>query len=107
MTSAVRRLLLVGAIGLAAFAGPSSPADAATSGCVTVGGAPAGGAGPNRATVVVDTGSGAVWSACISFSGQISGIEALERADAVITDLNPVFDQYAGIGKAVCRLRGV
>ena len=48
---------------------------AATGGCRAVGttDAPSGG-GPNRATVVVDTGSGPVWSACISFSGTISGV---------------------------------
>jgi len=81
---------------------------AATGGCRAVGSsdAPSGG-GPNRATVVVDTGSGPVWSACISFSGTISGIEALERAQDVITDLDPVYDQYGGLGKAVCKLRGV
>lgn len=87
-------------------ASPARPT--ATSGCQAVGGGTVStGGGPNRATVVVDTGSGPVWSACISFSGSISGIEALQRADAVITDLDPVFDQYSGIGKAVCRLRGV
>jgi hypothetical protein len=81
---------------------------AVTGGCRAVGSAdaPTGG-GPDRATVVVDTGSGAVWSACVSFSGSISGIEALERAEAVITDLDPVYDQYSGLGKAVCKLRDV
>jgi uncharacterized membrane protein YgcG len=81
---------------------------AATGGCRAVGSsdAPSGG-GPDRATVVVDTGSGAVWSACISFSGSISGVEALDRATSVITDLDPVYDQYSGLGKAVCKLRGV
>ncbi len=81
---------------------------AATGGCRAVGSgdAPSGG-GPNRATVVVDTGSGPIWSACVSFSGTISGIEALERAEAVITDLDPVYDQYSGLGRAVCKLRGI
>lgn len=92
-------------------AGPASGAPdrvAATGGCraVSSSDAPSGG-GPSRATVVVDTGSGPVWSACISFSGTISGVEALERAEAVITDLDPVYDQYTGLGRAICKLRGV
>lgn len=88
--------------------GAPERAVATTGGCRAVGSSdvPTGG-GPNRATVVVDTGSGPVWSACVSFSGTISGIEALERAESVITDLDPVYDQYSGIGKAVCKLRGV
>jgi hypothetical protein len=88
--------------------GAPERAVAATGGCRAVGSsdAPTGG-GPNRATVVVDTGSGPVWSACVSFSGTISGIEALDRAASVITDLDPVYDQYGGIGRAVCKLRGV
>ena len=107
--------LLVGLVVLVASSlagiGPASAGPArvaATGGCRAVGsGAAPSGGGPDRATVVVDTGSGAVWSACVSFSGSISGIEALERARDVITDLNPVYDQYSGLGKAVCRLRGV
>ena len=104
---ATAAVLLVGAgSSLAAEASPQRVA--ATTGCQSVGGGSvASGGGPHRATVVVDTGSGPVWSACISFSGSISGIEALERAQSVITDLDPVYDQYAGLGKAVCRLRGV
>jgi hypothetical protein len=80
---------------------------AATGGCRAVGGGTVEGGGPDRATVVVDTGSGPVWSACVSFSGSISGVEALERAASVITDLDPVYDQYTGLGRAVCKLRGV
>ncbi len=57
--------------------------------------------------MVVDTGSGAVWSACISFSGSISGVDALELAKAQIPGLSPVYDIYTGQGRAVCRLRGV
>lgn len=101
--------LAAGFVGLGpgAQAAPGRPAEAST-GCVDVAsGAPVGGGGPSRATVVVDTGTGAVWSACISFRGEISGVEALERADAVIADLDPVYDQYVGLGRAVCRLRGV
>lgn len=92
----------------AAPAGAAPGRLAATGGCRAVGSAdaPTGG-GPNRATVVVDTGSGPVWSACVSFSGSISGIEALDRAKAVITDLDPEYDSYSGLGKAVCKLRGV
>jgi hypothetical protein len=104
-------VLLALAAPSAVGSGPAAAAPgrvAATGGCRPVGSsdAPSGG-GPNRATVVVDTGSGAVWSACISFNGTISGIEALERAESVITDLDPVYDQYSGLGRAVCRLRGV
>lgn len=84
-----------------------SAASAATGSCQTVSGAPAAAGGPQRATVVVDTGSGAVWSACISFSGTISGVDALELAKAQIPGLAPVYDIYAGQGRAVCRLRGV
>ena len=87
-------------------AAPARPL-AATTGCVGVDGGSVPSGGPHRATVVVDAGSGAVWSACVSFSGSISGIEALTRAEAVIADLDPVFDQYTGLGKAVCKLRGV
>lgn len=65
------------------------------------------GGGPSRATVVVDTGSGPVWSACISFSGTISGVQALELAGSTITDLAPVYESYSGEGRAVCALRGV
>jgi hypothetical protein len=100
-------LVLSTLLAAAGLVGVASPAGAATTGCVTVDGAPAAGGGPNRATVVVDTGSGPVWSACISFSGEISGIEALERADEIITDLDPVYDVYTGLGKAVCRLRSI
>ncbi|MCU1454842.1 MAG: hypothetical protein JWN46_2988, partial [Acidimicrobiales bacterium] len=64
-------------------------------------------AGANRATVVVDTGDGVVWAACISFDGVISGRDALDRADGLIPGLNPVFDTYGGLGAAVCQLRGV
>lgn len=98
-------------LGFVAVAGPASAAPgrvAATGGCRAVGsGAVPSGGGPDRATVVVDTGSGTVWSACISFSGSISGIDALERAEEVITDLDPQYDPYSGLGKAVCKLRGV
>ena len=89
-----------------AFAGAGS-VRAVTGACQSVGGGPSTSAGPQRATVVIDTGTGPVWSACVSFSGSISGIEALARAQSVITDLTPVYDLYAGEGRAVCRLRGV
>lgn len=107
---------LVAAIALTApvAARPSAPASVAgrsvravTGACQAVGGGPSTPAGPQRATVVIDTGTGPVWSACVSFSGTISGTEALARAQSVITDLNPVYDLYAGEGRAVCRLRGV
>lgn len=97
------------AAGAPADAVPRAPRapSASTGGCRTVGGGPVGSAGPHRATVVVDTGSGPVWSACVSFDGTISGLAALELAQSVITDLDPVYDTYSGIGRAVCRLRGV
>ncbi|MEZ5177104.1 MAG: hypothetical protein R2746_02165 [Acidimicrobiales bacterium] len=96
-------------LGLVAAVAPigAPAASAATGGCRAVSGAPAAAGGPQRATVVVDTGSGAVWSACISFRGDVSGIEALELAKAQIPGLAPVYDVYAGEGRAVCRLRGV
>ena len=105
-TLAAAALVAVGPGAASSSAAPARPA-AATTGCTGVDGSPAGSGGPNRATVVVDTGSGPVWSACVSFAGSISGIEALARAEEVITDLDPQFDQYAGIGRAVCRLRGI
>ncbi len=107
---------LVAAIALTApvAARPSAPGfvaggsvRAVTGACQAVGGGPSTPAGPQRATVVIDTGTGPVWSACVSFSGTISGTEALARAQSVISDLNPVYDLYAGEGRAVCRLRGV
>jgi LPXTG-motif cell wall-anchored protein len=85
----------------------ATPAGATTGGCRTIGGGAVSSPGPHRATVVVDTGAGAVWSACVSFDGTISGLAALELARSVITDLDPVYDTYSGIGRAVCRLRGV
>ena len=57
--------------------------------------------------MVVDTGSGTVWSACISFSGSTSGIGALDLASGVIPGLSPTYDVYAGEGRAVCKLLGV
>jgi hypothetical protein len=109
-TLALLGATLVVALGLAAApadAAPTAPAAPATSGCRAVGGGEVAGPGPARATVVVDTGSGPVWSACVSFSGTISGTKALELAGATIADLDPVYDSYAGEGRAVCRLRGV
>jgi hypothetical protein len=85
---------------------PATPADAATA-CRTVGGSSAAADGQRHATVVVDTGSGPVWSACISFPGTVNGIEAIDLAKDQIPDLDPVYDTYAGEGRAVCQLRGV
>lgn len=85
----------------------SVPAAASTGGCRPVGGGPVSGGGPQRATVLVDTGTGPVWSACISFSGSVSGIEALELAAQAIPGLDPVYDVYVGQGRAVCQLLGV
>lgn len=99
--------LVAGLIGLVAPVGAPAASAAAGTSCRAVSGAPVASAGPQRATVVVDTGSGAPWSACISFAGTISGIDALELAKAQIPGLAPVYDIYAGEGRAVCRLRGV
>lgn len=115
MTRRAGVLVAVLALGLApvlALVGPagaqSAPATASgTSGCRAVGGGAVDGGGPHRATVVVDTGSGTVWSACVAFDGTIDGIRALELAKAQIPDLDPVYDVYAGEGRAVCQLRGV
>jgi hypothetical protein len=103
---AAASLLAVGSGVTSSSATPTRPASP-TSGCVGMDGTALSGGGPSRATVVVDTGGGPVWSACISFSGSITGIDALERAEATIVDLDPVYDQYAGLGRAVCRLRSV
>lgn len=55
----------------------------------------------SRAVVIIDTGTG--WSArVISFSGTISGYEALELAGA-----SPETYGFAGQGAAICRLLGV
>lgn len=107
MVTALVAVAIAGLGGLGLLVGPTPAAAAPTTGCRQVGGGTAGGGGPQRATVVVDTGSGPVWSACISFSGTISGITALELAEATITDLDPVYDGYVGEGRAVCRLRDV
>ena len=95
------------AVGVVASSATPTRLAQGTSGCVGVDGSDAPSGGPKRATVVVDTGSGPVWSACISFSGSISGIEALKRAENVIKDLDPVFDKYGDLGSAVCKLRDV
>ncbi|MCU1351836.1 MAG: hypothetical protein JWM05_1045 [Acidimicrobiales bacterium] len=64
--------------------------------------------GAHRATVVVDTGDGVVWAACITFdAASISGRDALDLADGPIPGLNPTFDTYGGLGAAVCQLRSV
>ena len=81
---------------------------AATGGCRAIGGGTLfTGGGSHRATVVVDTGSGPVWSACVTFDGTISGIDALQAAKDEIPDLAPQYDTYTGEGRAVCKLRGV
>jgi hypothetical protein len=78
--------LAVGCIAAAALVGSAAlPAHAAES----------------RAFVVIDTGS-SVRTAVVSFSGTITGLEALELAGA-----DPVTYGYAGIGAAVCALDGV
>jgi len=62
---------------------------------------PAGAAGSNRAMVVVDTGT-SVHRVVVTFSGSITGVQALELAGA-----QPVVYSFAGQGGAVCRLFGV
>jgi MYXO-CTERM domain-containing protein len=105
--AAIVSLLLGALLALAAPGAVAPVAAEATGGCRPVGGGTVSTAGPHRATVVVDTGSGTVWSACVTFSGTISGIEALELAAATIPGLAPVYEPYPGEGRAVCRLLGV
>lgn len=105
-------MLLAGLVALVVLAGSTwlaaAPAAAEpTGGCRPIGGTATATGGPHRATVVVDPGSGPVWSACISFSGTISGLDALELAAATIPGLDPVYEPYPGQGRAVCRLLGV
>jgi hypothetical protein len=100
--------LLVALVALAGSTWVAPPVAAeATGGCRPVGGTATATGGPNRATVVVDPGSGPVWSACVSFSGTISGLDAMELAAATIPGLDPVYEPYPGQGRAVCRLLGV
>lgn len=101
--------VLVALVALAGSSWVASPpvAAEATGGCRLLGGTAAATGGPNRATVVVDPGSGPVWSACISFAGTISGLDALGLAAATIPGLEPVYEPYPGQGRAVCRLLGV
>ena len=70
-------------------------------GALSVATAPPAVAAENRAVVVIDTGSGSR-RALISFSGVISGIQALQLAGA-----NPATYGFAGQGAAVCSLDGV
>jgi hypothetical protein len=78
-------LLCALVVGIAAPAAVAPPATAADS----------------RAVVVIDTGQGSR-RAVISFSGTITGIQALQLAGA-----NPVTYGFAGQGAAVCALDGV
>ena len=63
--------------------------------------APLAAAADSRAVVVIDTGQGSR-RAVITFSGTITGIQALQLAGA-----NPVTYGYAGQGAAVCALDGI
>lgn len=57
----------------------------------------------SHAAVIIDTGQGAPKTACITFRGDtISGAQALELANA-----QPVYQSFAGTGRAVCALCGV
>jgi len=67
---------------------------------VLPGAAPAA-AAPSRAVVIIDTG-GSVRTEVVSFSGTITGLEALRLAGA-----DPVTYGYAGQGAGVCALDGV
>ena len=59
-------------------------------------------ANTNQAGVIIDTGK-EVKTACITFQGDsITGAQALELANS-----QPVFQSYAGVGRAVCSLCGV
>ncbi len=108
VTVLVCLLAMVGFGGLAPSAGAArAVVGAATAGCAPIGGTATSDNGPHRATVVVDPGSGDVWSACISFSGPISGIDALNLAADEIPGLDPVYEYHSAQGNAVCRLLGV
>ena len=63
--------------------------------------APPAAAADSRAVVVIDTGQGSR-HAVITFSGTITGIQALQLAGA-----NPVTYGFAGQGAAVCALDGI
>jgi len=57
---------------------------------------------PNKAGVVIDTGT-EVKTVCITFRGDsITGAQALE-----LTNADPLFQTFPGVGKAVCSLCGV
>lgn len=58
-------------------------------------------AGGSQAVVIIDTG-GNTYTRVISFSGSITGLQALSLAGA-----SPVTSVYGGEGYAVCRLFGV
>lgn len=93
-----RRARLLGAV---AFTGALLAATTATTGAATPAHARPHQAADHRAAVIIDTGAG-VKKICIHFAeASISGLEALQRANAT-----PVVQTFGGIGGAVCALCG-
>ncbi len=88
-------------LGAVAFAGALLAATTATTGAATPAHARPHQAADHRAAVIIDTGAG-VKKICIHFvEASISGLEALQRANAT-----PVVQTFGGIGGAVCALCG-
>jgi hypothetical protein len=88
-------------LGAVAFVGALLAATTATPGAATPAHARPHQAADHRAAVIIDTGAG-VKKICIHFAeASISGLEALQRANAT-----PVVQTFGGIGGAVCALCG-
>lgn len=100
-------VLTLGALWATASPSSAAPEGPPTGGCRNLGGGAVPSPGPSRATVIIDTDDGEVRSVCISFSGSITGTEALGIAAAQIGEAAPVYERYGQYGRAVCEFRGV
>lgn len=88
-------------LGAVAFVGALLAATTAATGTATPASARPRPVVDHRAAVIIDTGAG-VKKICVHFvEASISGLEALQRADAT-----PVVQTFGGIGGAVCALCG-
>lgn len=88
-------------LGAVAFVGALLAASTAATGAATPASARPRQVVDHRAAVIIDTGAG-VKKICVHFvEASISGLEALQRADAT-----PVVQTFGGIGGAVCALCG-
>lgn len=88
-------------LGAVAFVGALLAATTAATGTATPASARPRQVVDHRAAVIIDTGAG-VKKICVHFvEASISGLEALQRADAT-----PVVQTFGGIGGAVCALCG-